>query len=181
MTTFQPYLFVWVYECICCQQKVTLSICHVNKGAEEQGKGQRFRGPGLSSALHFIRLISLSFLFLGCLQIVVSSFVLVKRTSTWERLVLVFASCRLDDFVAILPSLQSCLCAISFSLRCCPNVPSALLPVFKVVVCAILPCVQSWPLGNDPLCSILFSVQFFPLFLKVYFACNVTTCNYLQS
>ena len=74
MTTFQPYLFVWVYECNCRQQKVTLSICHVNKGAEEQGNGQRFRGPGLSSALHFFKFISRYFLFLGCLQIAVSSF-----------------------------------------------------------------------------------------------------------
>ena len=106
---------------------------------------------------------------------------LVKRTSTWERLVLVFASCRLDDFVAILPSLQFCLCAISFSLLYCP-ISSLVQYCFlcAVVPCAVLP-VQSGSMCNVAMCSILFCVQCFPLLLKVYFTYNITAYNSLQA
>ena len=123
----------------------------------------------------FLLLCIFSNLFLGIFYFLVAfkllCLLLVKRTSTWERLVLVFASCRLDDFVAILPSLQSCLCAISFPLRCCPIcslvqyyflctiVPCAVLPVLKVVLCAILP----WVFNRDPWAMIL-CVQYCFLF-----------------
>ena len=143
-----------MYECICRQQKVTLSICHVNKGAEEQGKGQRFRGPGLSSALHFFKFISRYFLFLGCLQIAVSSFgeedqhlgatgacvceLPARRLRCNLALSAVLPLCNFVSF-ALLSHLQSC--AILFSLHYCPM--CCLACVQSGPVCNIVMCVQS--------------------------------------
>ena len=122
----------------------------------------------------FLLLCIFSNLFLGIFYFLVAfkllCLLLVKRTSTWERLVLVFASCRLDDFVAILPSLQSCLCAISFSLHCCPMcslacvqfrflcaiVPSVVL--CNIVFFALLSHVQCCHVFNIVLCAVLPSV-----------------------
>ena len=142
----------------------------------------------------FLLLCIFSNLFLGIFYFLVAfkllCLLLVKRTSTWERLVLVFASCRLDDFVAILPSLQSCLCAISFSLPCCPVCSPvcvcvqycffALLSHVQSCLCWKWSCVQychgcsivtpgQWSyVFNIVFCSMLPSVTWSVLYMQYY-------------
>ena len=139
----------------------------------------------------FLLLCIFSNLFLGIFYFLVAfkllCLLLVKRTSTWERLVLVFASCRLDDFVAILPSLQSCLCAISFSLHYC--LMCSLASVQSCSLCTVVPCAVSCNVVffallshvQSCLCAISFSLRCCPIcsLVQYYFLCTIVPCAVL--
>ena len=120
----------------------------------------------------FSNLLFCLFLFLGCLQIAVSSF---------------------GEEDQHLGATGACVCELPARRLRCNLALSAVLPLCNFVFFALLSHVQSCLCAHVQHChvfnrdlwamihSILVSVQSFPLLLKMYFACTVTTCSPLQT